>query len=267
MKILLDALEVAKKRVNYYALDLSKPELKRTLSVVPEYYQYVRCHGLLGTYDDALKWLQRPDKQRRPKWILTLGSSIGNFGREEAAAFLHGFANTLGSNDRILVGLDACQDKNKVYSAYNDRNGKTHEFIMNGLVHANRLLDKDVFKREDWKVIGEYNEPAGRHQAFYAPIKDLVIDGVYIEAGEKIRVEESHKYSSVQSSELWQAVGLVQQASFGNSVNDYRKSNKLVALTSNPLSLLVSSDLPYRMLSFFSSCREMKFVRICFLFF
>ncbi|KAL8916792.1 MAG: hypothetical protein Q9172_006115 [Xanthocarpia lactea] len=223
VKILLDALEVAKKRVNYYALDLSKPELKRTLSVVPKHYQYVRCHGLLGTYDDALEWLQRPDKQRRPKWILTLGSSIGNFGRQEAAAFLHGFANTLGSNDRILVGLDACQDENKVYPAYNDRHGKTHEFIMNGLVHANRLLDKDVFKLEDWKVIGEYNEPAGRHQAFYAPIKDLVIDGVYIEAGERIRVEESHKYSSIQSSELWQAIGLVQQASFGNNFNDYRQ--------------------------------------------
>lgn len=49
MKILLDALELARKRVHYFALDLSKPELERTLSAVPEQYQYVRCHGLLGT--------------------------------------------------------------------------------------------------------------------------------------------------------------------------------------------------------------------------
>ncbi|KAL8882768.1 MAG: hypothetical protein Q9192_007523, partial [Flavoplaca navasiana] len=198
VKILLDALELAKKHVNYYALDLSKPELERTLSAVPVEYKYVKCHGLLGTYDDALEWLKRPELQQRHKWILTLGSSIGNFGRQEAANFLESFANTLGSNDRMLVGLDACQDKQKVFSAYNDRHGKTHDFVRNGLVHANRLLGKAVFKLEDWKVIGEFDEPAGRHQAFYTPIKDLVIDGVYIKAGEKIRVEESHKYSAVQ---------------------------------------------------------------------
>ncbi|KAL8779261.1 MAG: hypothetical protein Q9213_007033 [Squamulea squamosa] len=221
VRILLEALELAEKRVNYYALDLSEPELRRTLSAVPRHYQHVRCHGLWGTYEDALEWLEQTDKQRRPKWILTLGSSIGNFGRKEAATFLQGFANTLGSSDCLLVGLDSCQDKHKVYSAYNDRHGKTHEFIMNGLVHANRLLAKDVFKLMDWKVIGEYNESAGCHQAFYAPTKDLVIDGIYIEAGEKIRVEESHKYSSGQSKQLWQTVGLVERASFGNGIDDY----------------------------------------------
>ncbi|KAL8658832.1 MAG: hypothetical protein Q9226_000765 [Calogaya cf. arnoldii] len=188
VKILLDALELAKKRVHYYALDLSYPELERTLSAVPKQYHYVQCHGLWGTYDDALRWLKRPEKQRRLKWILTLGSSIGNFGREEAAAFLKGFANTLGSNDSILVGLDACQDKRKL---------------------------------EDWNVIGEYDESAGRHQAFYSPLKDLVIDGVYVQVGEKIRVEESHKWSSKQSNDLWQTVGLVQQAFFGNKIDDY----------------------------------------------
>ena len=219
----MDALELAKKHINYYALDLSKPELERTLSAVPEEYQYVQCHGLLGTYDDALEWLNRPELQHRPKCILTLGSSIGNFGRQEAANFLGSFANTLGSNDCMIVGLDACHNKQKVFSAYNDRHGKTHDFIRNGLVHANRLLGKAVFKLEDWKVIGEFDEPARRHQAFYTPIKDLVIDGVYIKAGEKIRIEESHKYSAVQSSELWQAAGLLERASFGNSIDDYRK--------------------------------------------
>ncbi|KAL8769936.1 MAG: hypothetical protein Q9209_004183 [Squamulea sp. 1 TL-2023] len=230
VKILLDALELAEKKVNYYALDLSEPELRRTLSAVPGHYQHVCCHGLWGTYEDALEWLAQPAKQRRPKWILTLGSSIGNFGRKEAATFLQGFANTLGSNGCLLVGLDGCQDKHRVYSAYNDRHGKTHDFILNGLVHANRLLAKDVFKLMDWKIIGEYNESAGCHQAFCVPTKDLVIDGIYIEAGEKIRVEESYKYSSDQSSQLWRTAGLVEQASFGNGFDDYRKSHKLCAL-------------------------------------
>ncbi|KAL8695927.1 MAG: hypothetical protein Q9224_003069 [Gallowayella concinna] len=221
VSILLDALELEGKRADYYALDLSEPELRRTLSAVPQRYEYVSCHGLLGTYDDGLEWLKRSDRQQRPTWILSLGSSIGNFGREEAVAFLQGFAATLGGNDRMLVGLDACQDAQKVYRAYNDMRGKTHEFVLNGLLHANRLLSKEAFKLQDWTVIGEFDEAAGRHQAFYSPNKSLVIDGVYLEAGEKIRVEESYKYTTVQRNELWHKVGLVQQVCFGNKTDDY----------------------------------------------
>ncbi|KAL8677528.1 MAG: hypothetical protein Q9186_006040 [Xanthomendoza sp. 1 TL-2023] len=219
--ILLDALELEGKRADYYALDLSEPELRRTLSAVPQRYEYVSCHGLLGTYDDGLEWLKRSDRQQRPTWILSLGSSIGNFGREEAVAFLQGFAATLGGNDRMLVGLDACQDAQKVYRAYNDMRGKTHEFVLNGLLHASRLLSKDAFELQDWTVIGEFDEAAGRHQAFYSPNKSSVIDGVYLEAGEKIRVEESYKYTTVQRNELWHKVGLVQQVCFGNKTDDY----------------------------------------------
>ncbi|KAL8944346.1 MAG: hypothetical protein Q9216_000531 [Gyalolechia sp. 2 TL-2023] len=221
VEILLGALESARKNVQYYALDLSEPELQRTLSALPKRWEHVQYRGLLGTYDDGLDWLQRPELDQQPIWILSLGSSIGNFGRQDAASFLQGFANKLRKTDVVVVGLDACQNKDKVYHAYNDREGKTHEFILNGLLHANRLLGKDVFKPRDWEVIGEYDEAAGRHQAFYSPLKDLIIDGVYIEAGEKVRVEESYKYSSSQSDQLWCQAGLVQQSCFTNSTGDY----------------------------------------------
>lgn len=223
IKILLDALELAKNNVDYYALDLSEPELHRTLSAVPKHYQHVRCRGLLGTYNDGLDWLKRPENAQQPRWILSMGSSIGNFDPQEAASFLQGFANTLRTNDAVLVGVDACQDKDKVYHAYNDECGTTHEFVLNGLLHANRLLGEDVFKLEDWKVIGEYDEVACRHHAFYSPLRRLVILGVYIEAGERIRVEESYKYSPSQRNELWRRAGVGQRACFGNSSNDYRK--------------------------------------------
>ena len=77
MKILLDALEAAGKEVDYYALDLSITELKRTLALVPR-FQNVKCHGLHGTYDDSLAWLKSAGIVSRPKCILSLGSSIGN---------------------------------------------------------------------------------------------------------------------------------------------------------------------------------------------
>ncbi|KAI9723969.1 MAG: hypothetical protein M1812_000687 [Candelaria pacifica] len=222
VNILLQALEKSRKSVEYYALDLSLPELERTLSAIPKgTYKYVKCCGLHGTYDDGLYWLSRPRNHSKPKCILSLGSSIGNFDREAAASFLRSFARRLHGGDRIIIGLDACKDPERVFHAYNDRDGVTHKFIMNGLLHANRILGANMFALQDWRVIGEWNESAGRHQAFYSPLRDVNINGCVIEAGEKIRVEESHKYATADSKSLWDAAGLVETAAYGNKHADY----------------------------------------------
>ena len=76
VNFLLQALEDAGKRIDYYALDLSRKELERTLAQLPT-YKHVRAHGLLGTYDDGREWLRKPSNAARQKCILSLGSSIG----------------------------------------------------------------------------------------------------------------------------------------------------------------------------------------------
>ena len=178
----MQAFARAGKDIDYYALDLSRPELERTLAEVDGKYKKVRCHGLFGTYDNGLAWLKRPENLQKPKCILWMGSSIGNLSRTEAAGFLKGFTEILGDKDSMLIGIDACQDKDKVYRAYNDKEGTTLEFYYNGLINANKLLGKEVFRRADWKVIGEYDEDASRHQAFYSPVRDVVVEGIPSEA-------------------------------------------------------------------------------------
>jgi uncharacterized SAM-dependent methyltransferase len=76
VQVLLQALEDAGKEIDYYALDLSREELERTLAQVPS-FRCVKCHGLLGTYDDGREWMKRPDISARSKTVLSLGSSIG----------------------------------------------------------------------------------------------------------------------------------------------------------------------------------------------
>ncbi|RDW69485.1 hypothetical protein BP6252_08505 [Coleophoma cylindrospora] len=211
VSILLKALEEARKDIDYYALDLSLTELQRTLANVPP-FQYVKCHGLHGTYDDGLDWLKLPEHASRPKVVMSLGSSIGNFHRYEAPAFLKSFAEALQPSDSLLVGLDACDDPKKVYHAYNDHQGITHKFILNGLVHANKILEEDVFNIDDWKVIGEYvyDDQGGRHQAFYSPVRDVQVQGISIRAGERVQVEQSLKYSAEEATQLWSASGLME---------------------------------------------------------
>ncbi|TDZ58608.1 Ergothioneine biosynthesis protein 1 [Colletotrichum trifolii] len=213
VSLLLQAFEDAGKPIDYYALDLSLEELERTLAQVPK-FQHVRCHGLLGTYDDGREWLKKPENLARKKCILSLGSSIGNFERYDAAGFLKHFSDALSPADTMLIGLDGCCDPAKVYHAYNDKHGVTHRFILNGLENANEILGEEAFKLEDWEVIGEYvyDEEGGRHQAFYSPVRDTYVMGTLIQQHERIQVEQSLKYSQLGAENLWNQAGLIETA-------------------------------------------------------
>lgn len=107
-------------------------------------------------------------------------------------------------------------------------------FILHGLEHANEVIGENSFDKKDWKVIGEYvyDGQGGRHQAFYAPLKDLTVLGVSIREGEKVKVEQSLKYSAEESAALWQDAGLKEVRSWPCSTEAYSK-----CLISNPPSL------------------------------
>jgi uncharacterized SAM-dependent methyltransferase len=78
VNLLLEAIERTGKNIDYYALDLSRKELERTLAQLPA-YKHVRSHGLWGTYDDGREWLKHSSNIRRQKCVLSLGSSIGGW--------------------------------------------------------------------------------------------------------------------------------------------------------------------------------------------
>ncbi|EPS44094.1 hypothetical protein H072_1940 [Dactylellina haptotyla CBS 200.50] len=229
VNILLQAIEASQKRVDYFALDLSRPELERTFSKLPNGgFKYVRCFGLHGTYDDGMLWLQSNAIIRdRPRFILWLGSSIGNFEREGAEGFLQTWREQVlrpGSSDRILVAFDSCEDAERVYWAYNDRQKVTERFILNGLVNANKILGKPVFDVSNFEYYGEYDIANGRHQASYLATKDMTIDlsdPVQILKGEKIRVERSHKFSETQTTKMFETSGLNISNSWGQLGGEY----------------------------------------------
>ncbi|OAA58739.1 DUF323 domain protein [Cordyceps fumosorosea ARSEF 2679] len=221
ISLVLDAFEKIGKPIDYYALDLSEQELQRTLLQIPD-YKHVRSHGLWGTYDDGKDWLKQFAHDDRSIVIIHLGSSIGNFSRDEAGAFLQGFAQVMKPTDSVIIGIDSCCDPDKVY------------FIHNGLRHANDIYGTEVFHLEDWKVIGEfiYDEDGGRHQAFLSPTKEVTVLGTTIKQAETLKIEQSLKYSQVGVEKLWRAAGL-------KEVKRWRRGDDY------GLHLLQKTDLPF----------------------
>jgi L-histidine Nalpha-methyltransferase / hercynylcysteine S-oxide synthase len=224
--ILLRAFEDSKKTIEYFALDLSLSELHRTLAAVPPgTYQYVKCAGLHGTYDDGLAWLKRTKNSAKAICVLSLGSSIGNFSRDDAADFLLQFSKVLGPRDSLLIGIDSCQDAQQVFQAYNDSRGVTQSFYRNGLIHANRLLGQKAFKPSEWAAVGRYDRQLQCHEAYYSALVDVEVDDIYIPKGSEVHFEVAYKYSREQLTHLWYSSGLLHQHAFSNQKADYSKSS------------------------------------------
>lgn len=220
-KILLDALEELARPVDYYALDVSHPELQRTLGPLVRQNKHVRCSGLLGTYSDALEWLQNSPNKNRQKIILHLGSTLGNLDRKDAAKFLFDFGHI--PNSSILLGLDGCKDEQRVKQAYKDPGGRNHKFIMNGLVSANRILGGDIFDLKNWVVDRDWDDRMGVHYQYYCPSGVTSLNGVRTETYNRLYAARSHKYDDDDLEHLCKDASLIRSDSW-KSDNMYRKS-------------------------------------------
>lgn len=87
-------------------------------------------------------------------------------------------------------------------------------------------MGEELFNVDDWKVIGEYvyDDEGGRHQAFYSPTKDVYYKDIHFKAGERVHVEQSLKYSSEETSQLWNASGLNEVGRWSASSEAYSMS-------------------------------------------
>lgn len=224
VRILLEALEKAKKHVDYFALDLSKVELERTFEELKtSEFQYVNFNSFHGTYDDGLAWLSKPENQDRINCVMTLGSSIGNFDRTAAAKFLQGFSEVLRAGDLVIVGVDGASNTDRIFRAYNDSKGVTERFYRNGLEHANAILGYEAFKQNEWAVRGKYDKDEHKHEALYVALTDVKTQDFSVKKDTELSFEHAYKYTQEQSDQLWHDAGLIPQACYSDSTNEYRK--------------------------------------------
>ncbi|KAG8769915.1 hypothetical protein FRC12_004640 [Ceratobasidium sp. 428] len=153
-----------------------------------------------------------------PIQLLFLGSSLGNFSPKEAAEFLRSLPLRAGSGDTLLLGLDQKNNPDLVRLAYDDPQGHTKAFALNGLEHASEETEGSIDKKK-WSYVEKYNEEIGRHEGYYRsnikqtiklPASNLHPSGetVELEEGELVNFEYSYKYSDEDAIALFAAADL-----------------------------------------------------------
>ena len=228
-KFILQAISDSKKTVTYYAVDLSDSSLKNSMEPYISMFPTITFVGLWGTYHDSLKWLKNSKiGEKSRKLFLWLGSSIGNYSREEGAELMANFCeNGMDDGSIFVCGIDRRNSFETVSLAYNDRSGLTREFSLNGLVNANSIFGFELFKIEKFGYVSIYNEIEGRHEAYYEVLEDQLLDfggefdSIILKKGQLIQFEYSYKYANNEVMDMVKRAGLSHLGKFTDKRNLY----------------------------------------------
>lgn len=211
---LLQALQVKAGDVIYYPIDVSaaalevcRQQLSTVTAVVP----------LEARYLDGLMQVMLRREYGEPMLVLFLGSTIGNFDRSEASAFLQSLREVMLPEDSLLLGADLVKRTAQMLDAYNDPTGVSSAFTLNLLGRVNRELGGD-FDLTQFRHEAIYNEQDQRIEIYARAlarqrvhIEYLQLD-VTIEDGESILTEYSHKYTMQDLRGLAASTGFEQTA-------------------------------------------------------
>ncbi len=195
----------------FTAIDISKGALVGSADELLASHPGLELTAIAAEYQDGLAELAQ--SHERARLLIWLGSSMGNFTREEASAFIRSVRNALTDEDLFLIGVDLRKDRDVLERAYDDSKGVTARFNRNLLERINRELG-GRFDIATFRYVARYLEDEGVVRMYLEStvaqtvrIEGLELD-VSFEAGERIHTEDSFKYSIEEIDELASDSGL-----------------------------------------------------------
>jgi L-histidine N-alpha-methyltransferase len=209
-KILLGHLIERRLGFNYVPIDISESAVRDLTRDLRTSMPEMETHGLVAEYMSGIRWLS--SNNQGGNLVLFLGSSIGNFSPAGARRFLRSLRESMGGDDRLLMGFDLVKDVRVMESAYDDPEGVTALFNLNMLERINRELD------------GRFDIGAFRFRSGWDPEsmaiqsclvstgeQDVRIEGLDLTArfarGEAIHTESSYKFTVEAVEDLAAASG------------------------------------------------------------
>jgi dimethylhistidine N-methyltransferase len=203
-RLLIEALAP----VAYVPIDISRTALEQCAAGIAASYPQLAVVAVCADYSRPVALPALPQARRRI--IYFPGSTIGNFTREEAGAFLRQscvFAQPAGG---MLVGVDLKKDAARLHAAYNDAQGVTAAFNLNLLTRINRELGGD-FILANFEHQAFYDPDKGRIEMHLRSLREQVVTVAGMRfvfaAGETIHTENSCKYGVEEFRQLARAAG------------------------------------------------------------
>lgn len=181
----------------YLPIDISINALDSLEASLKKEMPGLKVKTLQGDYFEVLQSLRESQKS---KVVLFLGSNLGNMRDEIATDFIHALADSLNTDDKLLIGLDLIKAPEIVIPAYDDSEGVTSEFNLNLLRRINRELGGN-FELDKFRHHVEYTEKEGIVKSFLESREDheVFISAIgktfFFEKGERIQTEISRKYN------------------------------------------------------------------------
>jgi L-histidine N-alpha-methyltransferase len=210
-RIILDQMRIDGCAECYVPVDVSKDFLEATAIQLRADYADIQ---IMPVVSDITEPFSLPPLAS-PTLVAFLGSTIGNFPREQAVSLLSHIARAMGVTDRFLLGADLIKDSSVIHDAYNDSKGITAEFNLNMLRRLNRELGAD-FPISEFEHRAFYNAEQHRvemHLVAKRPLTVAIpeIGEIGFAANESIRTELSYKYNRAILEDILRASGLLME--------------------------------------------------------
>jgi L-histidine N-alpha-methyltransferase len=223
-EVLLRAAVAQQGRCAYVPIDVSSAAIhmarRRLRSVLPE----VAVSPLIMKHEQALHVLH--EASAASSLVLFIGSSVGNFEDQDAAALLGGLRDALGAGTWLLLGTDLRKSPEILLPAYDDSAGVTAAFNKNLLARINRELG-GRFRLDRFRHVARWNDGASRIEMHLQSTlaQEIVIDEldlcVRFEAGETIHTESSIKYDLPRVQRLLGAGGFAIDTTFHDAARRF----------------------------------------------
>lgn len=172
----------------------------------------VEVEPVEATYDDGLSRALCDREDDEHALLLFLGSTIGNFSRTEAVAFLRKLRGSARPGDSFLLGADLLKDREILTLAYDDPAGVTAAFNKNILGRINRELDGS-FNLACFQHEARFNEKRSRVEMHLRSLAEQSIRigaldmTVKFREGETIWTESSHKFKAEDVVDMGERAG------------------------------------------------------------
>jgi len=199
--ILLREFAASQSGLLYQPIDISPTALDDAAAALPAAIPGLTVEPQVANYITDRYTITRPEDHI--VLALYIGSSIGNFAPEEAAAILRTLRDHLQPGDALLLGTDLAPGETKsvatLLAAYDDAAGVTAAFNKNILVRLNRELDAN-FDLDAFAHRARWNASESRIEmhleSLVAQTARVAGEDIVFAKGETIHTENSYKFTA-----------------------------------------------------------------------